>query len=156
MLTFLVIPPEQGKDLDNIALTALPIANEVLRPHIAPHLLFPRHGDEERWLDDALARLKSVTPAASAPTRSSNCRGLLKTRQRGHSASRWGRTPTGAGGYRLPARGDRSFQPARTVRQHVEKRLRRVTPITVLCQITPKEPGHLLGSGANNAPEPRP
>jgi len=27
MLTFLVIPPEQGKDLDNIALTALPIAH---------------------------------------------------------------------------------------------------------------------------------
>jgi hypothetical protein len=60
MLTFLVIPPEQGKDLDNIALTALPIAHQVLRPHIAPHLLFPRHGDGERWLDDALARLKSV------------------------------------------------------------------------------------------------
>ena len=38
-LTFLVIPPEQGKDLDNIALTALPIAHDVLRPHIAPHLL---------------------------------------------------------------------------------------------------------------------
>ena len=38
-LTFLVVPPEQGKDLDNIALTALPIAHDVLRPHIAPHLL---------------------------------------------------------------------------------------------------------------------
>ena len=47
-LTFLVIPPEQGKDLDNIALTALPIAHEVLRPHIAPHLLSPTYGDEER------------------------------------------------------------------------------------------------------------
>ena len=60
-LTFLVIPPEQGKDLDNIALTVLPIAHEVLRPHIAPHLLYPDYGDEERtsWRDD-LARLKSV------------------------------------------------------------------------------------------------
>ena len=61
-LTLLVIPPEQGKDLDNIALTVLPIAHEVLRPHIAPHLLSPVYGDEERipWLDHALARLKSV------------------------------------------------------------------------------------------------
>jgi len=61
-LTFLVIPPEQGKDLDNIALTALPIAHEVLRPHISPHLLSPTYGDEERMSqrDDALARLKSV------------------------------------------------------------------------------------------------
>ena len=61
-LTFLVIPPEQGKDLDNIALAALPIADEVLRPHISPHLLSPTYGDEERMpqRDDALARLKSV------------------------------------------------------------------------------------------------
>jgi hypothetical protein len=41
-ITFLVTPPAQGKDLDNIALTALPIAHEVLQPHIAPHLLAPR------------------------------------------------------------------------------------------------------------------
>ena len=61
MLTFLVIPPEQGKDLDNIALTALPIAHEVLRPHIAPHLLYPTYGDDERASQrDALDRLKSV------------------------------------------------------------------------------------------------
>jgi hypothetical protein len=40
-VTVLVIPPEQGKDLDNIALTAIPIAHEVLRPHIQPHLLAP-------------------------------------------------------------------------------------------------------------------
>jgi hypothetical protein len=61
-LTFLVIPPEQGKDLDNIALTALPIAHEILRPHISPHLLSPAYPDEGRmvWRDDALARLKSV------------------------------------------------------------------------------------------------
>jgi hypothetical protein len=60
-LTFLVIPPEQGKDLDNIALTALPIAHEILRPHIAPHLLAPSWRDEpEPWREEALARLKSV------------------------------------------------------------------------------------------------
>jgi len=62
MLTFLVIPPEQGKDLDNIALTALPIAHEVLRPHISPHLLSPTYGDDEPapWRDESLARLRSV------------------------------------------------------------------------------------------------
>jgi hypothetical protein len=61
-LTFLVTPPEQGKDLDNIALTALPIAHEVLRPHIAPHLLAPswRDDEPELWREEALARLKSV------------------------------------------------------------------------------------------------
>jgi hypothetical protein len=42
-MTFLVTPPAQGKDLDNIALTAIPIANDVLQPHIAPHLLAPRY-----------------------------------------------------------------------------------------------------------------
>jgi hypothetical protein len=61
-LTFLVIPPVQGKDLDNIALTVLPVAHEILRPHIAPHLLSPTYGDEKQtpWLNDALDRLKSV------------------------------------------------------------------------------------------------
>jgi hypothetical protein len=61
-LTFLVIPPEQGKDLDNIALIALPIAHEVLRPHISPHVLSPVYRSEGRMpgRDDALARLKSV------------------------------------------------------------------------------------------------
>jgi hypothetical protein len=61
-LTLLVIPPEQGKDLDNIALTVLPIAHEILQPHISPHPLPPRYGDGERmsWRDEALARLKSV------------------------------------------------------------------------------------------------
>ena len=61
-LTFLVVPPEQGKDLDNIALTVLPIAHDVLRPHIAPHLLSPTFGDEEQRPEraEALARLKSV------------------------------------------------------------------------------------------------
>jgi hypothetical protein len=61
-LTFLVIPPKQGKDLDNIAFTALPIAHEILRPHIAPHLLAPsyRGVEPEPWREEALTRLKSV------------------------------------------------------------------------------------------------
>jgi hypothetical protein len=60
-LTFLVVPPEQGKDLDNIGLTVLPIAHEVLRPHISPHLLHPAHGDEERTSRHArLTQLRSV------------------------------------------------------------------------------------------------
>jgi hypothetical protein len=60
-LTFLVIPPEQGKDLDNIALTALPVAHEILRPHIAPYLLAPSYrGEPEPWRGEALDRLKSV------------------------------------------------------------------------------------------------
>ena len=67
-LTFLVIPPEQGKDLDNIALTALPIAHEVLRPHISPHLLSPAYGDEERMSRrDDLARLKVGIQVPSPP-----------------------------------------------------------------------------------------
>jgi hypothetical protein len=61
-LTFLVVPPEQGKDLDNIALTALPIAHEVLRPHIEPLLLasYYRNDPPQPWRDEALARLRSV------------------------------------------------------------------------------------------------
>ena len=61
-LTFLIIPPEQGNDLDNIALTALPIAHEVLRPHIEPHLLAASYRDDEPepCRDEALARLRSV------------------------------------------------------------------------------------------------
>jgi hypothetical protein len=61
-LTFLVIPPAQGKDLDNIALTVLPIAHEVLRPHIEPHFLAPSYRDREpeSRRDEALARLRSV------------------------------------------------------------------------------------------------
>jgi hypothetical protein len=61
-LTFLVIPPAQGKDLDNIALTVLPIAHEVLRPHIEPHLLAPSYRDREPepQRDETLARLRSV------------------------------------------------------------------------------------------------
>lgn len=66
-LTFLVIPPKQGKDLDNIAFTALPIAHDVLRPHIAPHLLAPSYrGEPDPRHEEALARLKSVNAQSVA------------------------------------------------------------------------------------------
>jgi hypothetical protein len=60
-VTFLVVPPQQGKDLDNIALTCLPIVHEVLRPHIEPHYLAPlfnNEGDPRR--EEALRRLRSL------------------------------------------------------------------------------------------------
>jgi hypothetical protein len=61
-MTFFVVPLEQGKDLDNIALTALPIAHEVLRPHIEPFLLSPtyKHASPEPWREEALRRLRSL------------------------------------------------------------------------------------------------
>jgi hypothetical protein len=61
-LTFLVTPPAQGKDLDNIALTAIPIANYVLQPHIAPHLLAPRYPgrNPDPVHQQRLDRLRSV------------------------------------------------------------------------------------------------
>ena len=61
-LTFVVVPSEQGKDLDNIALTALPIAHEVLRPHIEPYLLSPtyKHASPEPRREEALKRLRSL------------------------------------------------------------------------------------------------
>jgi hypothetical protein len=61
-VTFLVIPPAQGKDLDNIALTAIPIANDVLQPHIAPHLLAPRYPGRNPHPEyqQQLNRLRSV------------------------------------------------------------------------------------------------
>ena len=60
-VTFLVVPPEQGKDLDNIALTVLPVAHEVLRRYLEPHLLAPSYpGEPEPWREEALARLRSV------------------------------------------------------------------------------------------------
>lgn len=61
-LTFLVVPPEQGKDLDNIPLRVLPIAHDVLRPHIEPHLLWHEHPDEtpQPWLVEARRRVRSL------------------------------------------------------------------------------------------------
>jgi hypothetical protein len=61
-LTFLVVPPQQGKDLDNIALTVLPIAHKILRPHIEPYHFAPTHPDEpvDPRKDEALHRLRSL------------------------------------------------------------------------------------------------
>ncbi|MFD0733316.1 RusA family crossover junction endodeoxyribonuclease [Planotetraspora mira] len=60
-VTFLVVPPEQGKDLDNIALTVLPIVHEVLKPHVEPHLLAPTHPDgPPPWRAEAMRRLRSL------------------------------------------------------------------------------------------------
>jgi len=60
-VTFLVVPPEQGKDLDNIALTVLPVVHEVLKPHLEPHLLAPTHPDgPPAWRAEALRRLRSL------------------------------------------------------------------------------------------------
>jgi len=61
-ITFVVVPSKQGKDLDNIALTALPIAHEVLKPHIEPVLLAPiyKHAEPEPWRVEALTRLRSL------------------------------------------------------------------------------------------------
>lgn len=61
-ITLLVVPPHQGKDLDNIARKVLPIAHEVLKPHIAPYLLTPQHPEHgyASWHAEALQRLRSL------------------------------------------------------------------------------------------------
>ncbi|WP_148083613.1 hypothetical protein [Micromonospora sp. Llam0] len=67
-VTMLVVPPQQGKDLDNLALDVLPAVHEVLRPHIEPRRFTPRllaEGDPaatqtRREHDQALKRLKSL------------------------------------------------------------------------------------------------
>lgn len=61
-ITFVVVPSRQGKDLDNIALTALLIAHEILKPHIEPFLLAPtyKNNEPEPWRVEALARLRSL------------------------------------------------------------------------------------------------
>ena len=38
-VTFLVVAPEQGKDLDNLALEVLPLVHETLRPPLTPSIL---------------------------------------------------------------------------------------------------------------------
>jgi hypothetical protein len=66
--TLLVVPPRQGKDLDNVALDVLPIVHEVLRPHVEPWLNSPLFGQFDDLRDpeattereEALKRLKSI------------------------------------------------------------------------------------------------
>jgi hypothetical protein len=61
-LIFLVIPPRQGKDLDNLANKVLPIAHDVLKPHVEPDSLAPQYPHEEAtaWKADASKRLRSI------------------------------------------------------------------------------------------------
>ncbi|MFC6022944.1 hypothetical protein ACFP2T_43190 [Plantactinospora solaniradicis] len=62
------MPPQQGKDLDNLALDVLPAVHEVLRPHVEPWHLTPGLLDEgdradtqmKLKRDQALKRLKSL------------------------------------------------------------------------------------------------
>ncbi|WP_328709757.1 hypothetical protein [Microbispora hainanensis] len=55
------MPPEQGKDLDNVARVALPVVHDVLQPHIERYLLSRQPPDEEPepWREEALRRLRS-------------------------------------------------------------------------------------------------
>ncbi|CAN5782899.1 hypothetical protein BH23CHL8_BH23CHL8_30730 [soil metagenome] len=53
-VTLLVVPPAQGKDLDNILLDVLPAVNEHLRPHLEPWLLDAGAGPLEEGLADRL------------------------------------------------------------------------------------------------------
>ncbi|MDG4838370.1 hypothetical protein O7631_17765 [Micromonospora sp. WMMD967] len=67
-VTMLVVPPPQGKDLDNLALDVLPAVHEVLRPHVEPWHFTPGLLDEgdsadtqmKRERDQAFKRLKSL------------------------------------------------------------------------------------------------
>jgi hypothetical protein len=53
-VTLLVVPPAQGKDLDNILLDVLPAVNEHLRPHLEPWLLDAGSGPLDEGLVDRL------------------------------------------------------------------------------------------------------
>jgi hypothetical protein len=62
-LTFMVVPPAYGKDLDNLALTVLPIAHDVLKLHIEPYFArSPEYpGRESPHRRAALHRLRSLS-----------------------------------------------------------------------------------------------
>jgi hypothetical protein len=53
-MTLLVVPPAQGKDLDNVLLDVLPAVNEHLRPHLEPWLLDAGSGPLDEGLADRL------------------------------------------------------------------------------------------------------
>jgi hypothetical protein len=67
-ITLIVVPPRQGKDLDNLALDVLPAVHDILRPHVEPWLLSPIFTDLSDTSDqglqeqrhNALKRLKSI------------------------------------------------------------------------------------------------
>jgi hypothetical protein len=59
-ITLLVVPPPQGKDLDNIALDVLPIAHDVFRPHIEPWHDAPSLSGDSPDQAEARRRLRSL------------------------------------------------------------------------------------------------
>jgi hypothetical protein len=59
-ITILVVPPSQGKDLDNIALDVLPIAHEVFRPHIEPSDDAPSMSGDSPDQAEARQRFRSL------------------------------------------------------------------------------------------------
>lgn len=62
-ITLLVVPPSQGKDLDNIVLAVMAAVNDAFVPHLEPWLLTPLPVENEehaRWRDEALRRLRST------------------------------------------------------------------------------------------------
>jgi hypothetical protein len=59
-ITILVVPPSQGKDLDNIALDVLPIAHDVFRPHIEPWHDVPSLVGDSPHQAESRQRLRSL------------------------------------------------------------------------------------------------
>lgn len=62
-VTLVVIPPAQGKDLDNLILDVLPAVHKAFRPHIEPWLFAPipaNAADLEANRTNALKRLNSL------------------------------------------------------------------------------------------------
>jgi hypothetical protein len=62
-VTLIVVPPLQGKDLDNVALDVLPAVHDIFRPHIEPWQWSPLYPEDDAAAADrdrALKRLKSL------------------------------------------------------------------------------------------------
>ncbi|RIV39347.1 hypothetical protein D2L64_08395 [Micromonospora radicis] len=62
-VTLIVVPPLQGKDLDNVALDVLPAVHDIFRPHIEPWQLSPLYPEGDEAAADrqrAMKRLKSL------------------------------------------------------------------------------------------------
>jgi hypothetical protein len=61
-ITFLVVPPAQGKDLDNIVLSVMSAVNNTLQPHPKPWLLVPSLASvqaPDQWRIDAFKQRRS-------------------------------------------------------------------------------------------------
>lgn len=68
-LTLLVVPPAQGKDLDNIVLDVMKAVNAHFRPHQEPWLLspsYPESDDRQEWRAEALKRLRQTVETGVA------------------------------------------------------------------------------------------